>query len=58
MRNNQSIKNAVKQVQEICTVRQLNELNCRGCKCEGQTCTNAINYLKSQVKRPSQIIIK
>lgn len=58
MRNNQSMKNVVAQIQDVCTVRQLNELNCRGCKYQGATCEHAINHLKSQVERPSQIIIK
>lgn len=58
MRNNQSMKNAVAQVQEVCTVRQFNELNCRSCKYQGATCKHAIDYLKSQVERPNQIIIK
>lgn len=52
------MKNAVAQIQEVCTVRQFNELNCRGCKYQGATCEHAINYLKSKVEKPSQIVIK
>ena len=58
MRNNKSMKNVVIEVQDVCKVRQLNELNCRGCKYKGATCEHTIDYLKSQVERPSQIVIK
>ena len=58
MRNNQSMKNLVEQVQDVCTVRKFNDLNCRSCRYQGATCQRAIDYLKSQVERPSQFVIK
>ena len=58
MRNNKSMKKLVEEVQDVCTVRKFNELNCRGCKYQGATCEHAIDYLKSQVERPNQIVIK
>lgn len=41
----------LKNIIEICKARQVNNLNCKGCKYYGKTCTHAINILK--VKRPS-----
>lgn len=52
------MKKLVEEVQDVCTVRKFNELNCRGCKYQGATCEHAIDYLKSQVERPNQIVIK
>lgn len=57
MRNNQSIVRVVENIQEVCQVRQINDLNCRGCKYYGKPCDHAINYLKEKVTRPTQIML-
>lgn len=47
----------IEDIQDICKVRQISELNCRGCKYYGKACDHAINYLKEQVKRPTEIVL-
>lgn len=56
-RNNQSEKGIVETIQEVCQVRQINQLNCRGCKYQGEPCNHAINYLKNRVTRPTEIML-
>ena len=52
-----SVARIVEDIQDVCKVRQINELNCRGCKYYGKACDHAINYLKEQVKRPTEIAL-
>ena len=52
-----SVARIVEDIQDVCKVRQINELNCRGCKYYGQACDHAIELLKKQVTRPTQITL-
>ena len=54
---NNTTKAFILNVQEVCQVRQINELNCRGCKHYGKSCDRAIDLLKNQVTRPTQIML-
>ena len=52
-----SVTRIVEDIQDVCKVRQINELNCIGCKYYGKACDHAINYLKEQVTRPTEIML-